>query len=1039
MTHTKDAPTNAEPMMDAAEDAKASHGPEVLTPVSAEEGDTIVGEDALQDGGTPDSMGAVSLPEGMRDGFHGHVVGIGASAGGLEALEQLFDSMPSGTGAAFVVVQHLSPDHKSLMANLLARHTSMPVVTVRDAMELEAETIYLIPPGNLMTLSEGQLRLSPKNPKALSLPIDLFFSSLAGEFRDRCIGVILSGTGSDGTRGAVVINDAGGLLLAQDPENAKFDGMPRSVIATGLVDEILPAETLGRRIKDHILQKPETRVGPPPRTPSDLDTGSALEGIFHLLHNHGGVNFRDYKPATVLRRIERRMQVRHVPDFEHYLELLENDAGEVSVLRREILIPVTNFFRDPEAFDTIASKAVEQIVQQASGSHPIRVWVAGMSTGEEAYSIAILFAEAFDRARRWPDIKIFATDVEQKNVDAASAGTFSEAIMAEVSPERLERFFIKRGSHFVVKPDLRQTLVFARHNLLEDPPFTRMDMVSCRNVLIYFVPGAQERALRRFQYALAPGGYLFLGSSESLAGLSSDFTPVSSKHKLFQMLRSTTLPLDSHSGASFLGSRGPSPGRGRRLGMQGGQTRDASAIENAQQQLLQEHAPPSILLSETMELVHIFGQAQRYLHFPTGSISLEISKLLPNGIVPVAQALLRRAAKSREVVRSEFSTFKLPDGSSQRLCISVRPLVGEDRNTIFMLLSFEAQDSGNSVETDGGQLLDVNVEAMERIQSLEQELAATRESLQATIEELEASNEELQATNEEMMASNEELQSSNEELQSVNEELYTVNAENQEKIQILNRLNADLDSMAKAASIATLFLDESMRITRFTPEATQIFKIRDGDVGRPIDDFTHSLDYPGLMHDLRTSLREGVMQEHEVSSESGRHYLLRILPYILQGASTRGAVITLVDITSIRDVALLQAVLDSLDHRVAVLDNRGTIMMVNNAWQTFGLENGNRVLGASSIGANYLEACNVKDNDNPNAPFAHKVLNGLRKVLRDEIDGFGFEYPCHSSDRPRWFLMHAGKLHHPEGGAIVSHLEITDWVLGQAENAPEDG
>ncbi|SEQ24380.1 two-component system, chemotaxis family, CheB/CheR fusion protein [Ectothiorhodospira magna] len=963
-----------------------------------------------------------------RSGFQGHVVGIGASAGGLEALEQLFNCMPGGTEAAFVVVQHLSPDHKSLMANLLARHTSMPVVTVRDAMEIEAETIYLIPPGNLMTISEGQLRLSPKNPKALSLPIDLFFSSLAQEFRDRCIGVILSGTGSDGTRGSVAINDAGGLLLAQNPENAKFDGMPRSVIATGLVDEILPAELLGRRIKDHILQKPETRVGPPPRIPSDPDTGSSLEGIFHLLHNHGGVNFRDYKPATVLRRIERRMQVRHVPDFEHYLELLDGDSGEVSVLRREILIPVTNFFRDPEAFDALATKVVDQVVQQSSASHPIRVWVAGMSTGEEAYSIAILFAEAFERARRWPDIKIFATDVEQKNVDAASAGTFSEAIMAEVSPERLERFFIKRGSHFVVKPELRQTLVFARHNLLEDPPFTRMDMVSCRNVLIYFVPGAQERALRRFQYALAPGGYLFLGSSESLAGLSSDFTPVSSKYKLFQMLRSTTLPLDSHGSSALLGARVSSSSRVRRTGIQGNQPRDASAIDTAQQLLLRDHAPPSVLLSDTLDLIHIFGEAQRYLHFPSGSISLEVSKLLPSGIVPVAQALLRRAAKASGVVRSEASTFKLPDGTSQRLCVSARRLGGDERNPGFLLLSFESLVSSSSSEgSEGGQPMDVNMEAQERIQSLEQELAATRESLQATIEELEASNEELQATNEEMMASNEELQSSNEELQSVNEELYTVNAENQEKIQILNRLNADLDSMAKAASIATLFLDESLRITRFTPEATHIFKIRDGDVGRPLDDFSHSLDYPNLMSDLRASLREGRMVEHEVSADSGHHYLLRILPYTLQGASSKGAVITLVDITSIRDVALLQAVLDSLDHHVAVLDHKGVVVMLNKHWQACAKDYGLLTLKGAQVGACYLQACKNSDQT-ADGIHARKAQEGVGKILNGEIESLGFEYPCDAAGAPRWFLMRAVKLQHPDGGAIVSHLEITDWV-----------
>ncbi|MGM0677057.1 chemotaxis protein CheB [Ectothiorhodospira marina] len=966
------------------------------------------------------------------DGLHefaGHVVGVGASAGGLEALERLFESMPEGTGAAFVVVQHLSPDHKSLMANLLARHTRMPVITVRDAMELEAESIYLIPPGNLMTVSDGQLRLSPKNPRALSLPIDLFFSSLAKEFGHRAIGVILSGTGSDGTRGSVAINDAGGLLLAQDPESAKFDGMPRSIIATGLVDEVLPPDTLGERIHDHILQKPDTQVTPPPKTTSDLDTGSALEGIFHLLHNHGGVNFRDYKPATVLRRIERRMQVRHVPDFEHYLELLEGDSGEVSVLRREILIPVTNFFRDPEAFDTLASKAVENIVRQSSNNHAIRVWVAGMSTGEEAYSIAILFAEAFERAHRWPDLKIFATDVEQKNVDAASAGTFSEAIMAEVSPERLERFFIKRGSHFVVKPELRQTLVFARHNLVEDPPFTRMDMVSCRNVLIYFLPATQERALRRLQYALAPGGYMFLGSSESLGELSPDFTPVSSKYKLFQMLRSAPLPMESHNASVPPVKKRlhtPSARTGKAF-----RSRDASAIESAQQVLLQEHAPPSILLSESLELIHVFGEAQRFLHFPSGSITLEISKLLPSGIVPVAQALLRRASKSGEVLRSEASTFKMPDGSSERLRLNVRRLDGDERSSTFLLLSFESQEA---VVREGGdnetQSLDMNVEAMDRINSLEQELGATRESLQATIEELEASNEELQATNEEMMAANEELQSSNEELQSVNEELYTVNAENQEKIQILNRLNADLDSMAKAASIATLFLDESMHITRFTPEAQQIFKIRDGDVGRRIDDFTHNLMYPGLMDDLRESLREGRMNEHEVCSESGNYYLVRILPYTLQGAASRGAVITLVDITSVRDVVRLQAVLDSQTHQVAVLDSSGLIQLVNKAWREASKVQAKDPMVAAGPGDNFLESCYARSTQSDGQEeYATQAERGLRRVLKGDSEGFGFEYRYPESDPVRWFLMQVGKVHHPEGGAIVSRLEITDWMV----------
>ncbi|MFP4079817.1 MAG: chemotaxis protein CheB [Ectothiorhodospira sp.] len=969
-------------------------------------------------------------PDGEEAGqgpdFHGHVVGVGASAGGLEALEQFFEAMPEGTGAAFVVVQHLSPDHKSLMGNLLSRHTRMPVRTVEDAMAIRAETLHLIPPGNLMTVADGQLRLSPKDPGVLSLPIDLFFSSLAKEYGDRAIGVILSGTGSDGARGAVAINDAGGLLLAQEPETAKFDGMPRSIIATGLVDEVLPPEALGARIRDHIQQKPETRIPRPPRSPTDLDTGSALEGIFHLLQGREGVNFRDYKPATVLRRIERRMQVRHVPDFERYLELLEGDSGEVSVLRREILIPVTNFFRDPEAFEVLTGRAVDAIVRQAGTDHPIRVWVAGMSTGEEAYTVAMLFAEAFDRLHRWPDIKIFATDVEQKNVDAASAGIFSEAIMAEVSPQRLERFFTKRDGHFVVRPELRQTLVFARHNLVEDPPFTRMDLVCCRNVLIYFLPATQERTLRRLQFALAPGGYLFLGSSESLGALGPDFTPVSSKHKLFQLLRSAALPMDAHPSS-------PAP-RGRqgttaasRPPVKAARSRDASAIDSAQQALLQEHAPPSILLSDAMELIHIFGDAQRYLHFPTGSITLEVSRLLPSGIVPVAQALLRRAMQTDGLVRSEAGRFQLPDGSAARLRLSVRRLKGEDPHAPFLLLSFEAEEQAPAdPEAGGSPTLDMDAEAMERIHSLEQELGATRESLQATIEELEASNEELQATNEEMMAANEELQSSNEELQSVNEELYTVNAENQEKIQILNRLNADLDGMAKAASIATLFLDEALRITRFTPEAQQIFKIRDGDVGRPIDDFTHNLEYPHLMQDLHLGLQEGRPCEHEVPSTSGRYYLVRILPYTLESQAARGAVMTLVDITSVRDVARLQAVLDSQIHQVAVLDRDGRVQMVNATWRAYARARPGDPMGVPEPGEDFLALCRGGRLDAQDV--GTRLEQGLRRVLGGRDEGFALEYRQGEAEGAPVFLVHVGKLHHVDGGAIISRLEITEWI-----------
>ena len=956
---------------------------------------------------------------------HFYVVAVGASAGGLDALERFFRGLPESSGAAYVVIQHLSPDHKSMMANLLGRHTSMDVVTVEDGMSIVPNRVHLIPPASVMSVSRRQLRLSPKSPRGLTLPIDLFFTSLAREFGKYAIGVVLSGTGSDGTRGAVAINDAGGLLLAQEPESAKFDGMPRSVIATGLVDAILVPEQLGPRVMDHMSHAPHTRI----RTSGESISGdreSAIEETMHLLQHQGGINFREYKPATVMRRIERRMQVRHVPDLENYARLLDGDRTELNALRRELLIPVTNFFRDPAAFDVLAETAVDTILKERGENQPIRVWVPGTSTGEEAYSIAILFAEAFERARRWPPLKIFATDVEQHNVDFGSAGVFSEAITAEVSPERLEHWFYKRGNHFVIKTEIRQNIVFARHNLLEDPPFTRMDLVSCRNLLIYFRTEAQERALRRLQYALAPGGFMFLGSSETLAALQGDFTAVNSKHKVYRILRHLSLPLDS--GSSALTRLAGQTARTRRGPHSGRASTDAAAIDAGQALLLRSYSPTTLLLNTKQELLHVFGDAGHYLRFGEGAVTLELSKLLPPSLAPVAQALLHKTARGQEPLRSDILTLERPNGERQRLRLVARS-VELELGEAHLLLSFEPEPEPTHNEgglaRGGIQTMDMAHETTERVETLERELAATRESLQATIEELETANEELQATNEELMASNEELQSSNEELQSVNEELYTVNAENQEKIEILNRLNADLDSMARAAGIATVFVDAKLQLTRFTPEATTLFKIREGDLGRPIDDFTNLLDYPDFIAELRATIASGEMLQREIRAGNGRVYLSRVLPYAVRENDPRGAVATFVDITLLRDAERLQAVLDSLPEHVAVLDGNGIVKVVNRAWREFAIANGDPQLRQTGIGSDYLSACDIHESaDGSSAARAHAGLVG---VLNGSLPSFSMKYPCHSPDRDQWFLMHAAPIKHPSGGMIVSHIDITHW------------
>jgi two-component system CheB/CheR fusion protein len=959
-----------------------------------------------------------------------YVVAVGASAGGLDALERFFNSLPEHSGAAYVVIQHLSPDHKSMMANLLARHTPMPVVTVEDGMRIESDRVHLIPPASMMSVSDNELRLSPKNPRGLTLPIDLFFTSLAKEYGKYAIGVILSGTGSDGTRGAVAINDAGGFLLAQEPESAKFDGMPRSVIATSLVDAILPPEELGPRILDHISQVQRIQIRGSQATVG-LDKDSALEETMHLLHHQGGINFRDYKPATVMRRIERRMQVRHVPDLENYVRLLDGDRTELNALRRELLIPVTNFFRDPDAFETLAQSAIQTIVQERGDNQSIRVWVPGASTGEEAYSLAILFAEAFERVKRWPNFKLFATDVEQHNVDVGGAGVFSEAITAEVSPERLEHWFYKRGNHFVVKNEIRQSIVFARHNLLEDPPFTRMDLVSCRNLLIYFRTEAQERALRRLQYALATGGFLFLGSSETLAELQTDFTAVSSRYKIYRILRHVSLPLNSGSTSvprfSGLGSRG------RSIGKSGSGLTDAAAIDAGQSLLLRSYAPTSLLLNANQELLHVFGDVKHYLRIGEGTVTLDLPKLLPIALAPVAQALLHKASRGKDPLRSDILTLHTPNGKLERLRLIARQVNLEQREP-HLLLSFEPESSvleGVLPSGPGMETMDLDHETAERVRTLERELAATRESLQATIEELETANEELQATNEELMASNEELQSSNEELQSVNEELYTVNAENQEKIEILNRLNADLDSMAKAAAIATIFVDSDLRLTRFTPEATSLFKIRDGDLGRHIDDFSNLLDYPNFMTELRQTIISGEMLQREINAVNGRIYLSRVLPYAVRTGDLRGAVATFIDITTLHDIKRLQAVLDSLPEQLVVLDTKGTVIMINQAWLDFAQQMSTSEQAVQVTGRNYIETC--FDERNIDEQTIRQVRDGIEAILSGHLKLFTIDYPYKINDQQYWFAVHAAPIRHATGGLIISHFDITTWMKDHLE------
>jgi len=952
--------------------------------------------------------------------FAGHVVCIGASAGGLDALEKFFNSCPADTGAAFVVVQHLSPDHKSMMSNLLARHTQMPVIMVEDEMAIEANHVYLIPPGAIMHVTAGHLHLTPKNPRGLTLPIDIFFSSLADIYGRRAVGIILSGTGTDGTRGAVAINAAGGFLMVQEPESAKFDGMPRSAIATGIVDAVLPAEDLPARLIALINNIPYKEVHASTKVIpyATMSTDEVFTNIMQLLHQVGGIDFSDYKPATVMRRIERRMQLCHTPELYQYLDLLENDRSEVITLRREMLISVTSFFRDPETFALLSEKVISPMVAEKQSGDTIRVWTAGVATGEEAYSIGMLLIEAFERERRWPNLKIFATDVDPQCVETAGIGQYPESAAAELSPERLERFFVKKGDSFVIKNDLRQCIVFARHNLLADPPFTKMDLVICRNTLIYFKSAAQERALRSLQYAINQGGALLLGPSESLAAVTDGLQTISARHKLYRRRGGVTLPfidrkLAIHPPPLHSPSAGHSPhaNKGRQ------RSNDAALSDAGLSTLIARFAPPAIMVNEQHEAVHLYGNVNEYLTAKEGAASLGINRLLPDPLVPIASALLYKAARDRSSLVSDSVDITLRDGNRRRVRLSAHPVDSEERLTLLCLEPELAKDASTT------EPISVEAETIARVAILERELAATRESLQATIEELETSNEELQATNEELMSSNEELQSSNEELQSVNEEMNTVNAEFQEKMLLLNRVNADLDSMAKAAGVATVFVDDQMRITRFSPDASQIFKLRDSDVGRPLDDITHHLRYPELMDDLEKTLMTERMIEREINAANDkRSFLVRILPYAIPSSTAKGAVATFVDVTAFHDAQRLQAILDALPEHIAVVDPAGTIVMINSAWRRFALANGDKYLERSGPGANYLDACQASNHED--GSIASTAAKGLRAVLEGSLPAFSLEYPCHSPSEERWFVMNVAPVTGHSFGAVISHVKI---------------
>ena len=855
------------------------------------------------------------------------VVGVGASAGGLEALEQLFANMPSDTGMAFVVVQHLSPDFESLMDELLRPKTRLPVHRVEDGVHVEANAIYLLPPKKEIIISEGRLLLTDKDPKqGLTLPIDQFFRSLAQEKGGQCAGIILSGTGSDGSRGIRDIDNFGGLIIAQSPESAKFDGMPRSAIDTGAVaHEVLP-EDMPQTLVRHFLGSPQAEIA------TKVASEEGMSAVFGLMRREYDIDFSHYKPNTVRRRIERRLSLNQSISLNDYIEQLKDDPNERNTLYRDLLIGVTSFFRDEDAYQELAKTVIKRILPRASEKGELRCWVAGCATGEEAYSVAIVIHEQLHSLGIDVPVKIFATDVHRSSLDIASTGIYPAESLQNMSDERLGRYFTRNRQQYQVDSELRKMVVFAPHNVIKDAPFTKLDLITCRNLLIYLQPLAQKKAVSLFHFGLKADGILFLGPSEHPADLLEEFESLSDQWKIYRKRRDTRLPPDMRLPAT-IGSR---PIQMNSLSLGTSPTgRNETTLMGAYDAILEELAPPSLLIDASRELVHSFGGAERFLHFKGGRSSLDVLDLVDGDLrIPLSGAF-QRAAKERLQVTLEGIRLATADGDTTSVKISVRPIHNRAANALYMLVSFLPLESP-AVELPADPPLKVDQLSKDQIALLETELRYARENLQATIEELETSNEELHATNEELVASNEELQSTNEELHSVNEELYTVNAEYQRKISELTELSADMDNLLASTEIGTIFVDRDLTIRKFTPHIGQLFDLIPQDVGRRIDAFLHKIDYSSLVKDAEQVLETSEPVEREVTSRDGKWYLVRLLPY---SASHRieGVVITLIETTVIKETETrliekdrqLQGVLDNSTAIIFVKDLQGRYLLTN--------------------------------------------------------------------------------------------------------------
>jgi two-component system, chemotaxis family, CheB/CheR fusion protein len=835
------------------------------------------------------------------------IVGIGASAGGLEAIEQFFSTMPSNSGVAFVIVQHLDPTAHSSMPEILSRFTKLPVQVASNGLKVEPDSIYLIPPSKSMKVQNGMLYLQePAQPQGLRLPIDFFFSSLAKEKGPDAICVILSGTGSDGTLGLKAVKAEQGTVFVQDPDSAKYDGMPRSAINTGLVDFVLNPVQIAEKLIEFLKY---STINGAESSAAAKESTEPLQQIFAILQARTGHDFSSYKGPTVIRRLERRMSVKQIKDIAAYARFLKGNEDEVKALLKDLLISVTNFFRDPRAFEVLKAQLQELINQKAPGSD-LRVWVAGCATGEEVYSIAVIVAECIGEAEKHLKVQIYGTDIDIDALHTARTGNYPDNIVADVTPSRLKQFFTKQDSTYSIKKEIRERVVFAPQDFIKDPPFSKMDLICCRNLLIYLDSDMQKRLIPLLHYSLNPGGILFLGASETLGDAKDMFTVLDKKWKIYQrrevVLNSDRLKFP----AAFTPSAGELTGESPRS------VTEARMPELAEKIFLDDYAPTFAVIDEKYRLVYVRGRTGKYLEIASGQPSLSILEMAREGLRTELGSALYRATNEKKKIVHERIRVRL-DGGFQMVNLTVAPLSGTGIPSGFLIIVFQDLEPAPAEAKSKPA-----TKSRKRVTELEQELSLTRENLQATIEELEATNEEMKSANEELQSNNEELQSTNEELdtsreelQSLNEELNTLNSELQDKNELLSRANDDLNNFVNRTDIAIILLDDELKIRSYTPSTSDVFNIRNVDVGRPLDEINSRLAYDKMVDEAREVLRTLQPREVEVQRKDGHWYNMRISSYRTAQNVVSGLVMSLLDINEQKKAA--EKLLETRDY----LDN----------------------------------------------------------------------------------------------------------------------